>query len=190
MSGSPLKNLDMFGKLCGDGATKNIVLATTMWEGVTAKVGNGREIELKDIFWRDMLRLGSTAKRFMRTHESAWEIMDSLTNKGPAQLLLQDELVNLHLHLGQTQAGKTSHNELKGKLAKQQGDMHNLLRQQEKAKKENNEQLVAMLAMQREVLEEALQNTFDQITKWKVPLGKRITTFFSLKTAQSVGVLC
>lgn len=47
MSGSSIRNLDMFKALCGEDAYKHVVLATTMWEQVDLKIGEQRENELK-----------------------------------------------------------------------------------------------------------------------------------------------
>ena len=49
------KNLDMFRKLCGDEALKNVVLGITKWDDVKLEVGRQREIQLRDIFWMEMI---------------------------------------------------------------------------------------------------------------------------------------
>ena len=53
MAGTPLKNLRMFEKLCGE-EFDSIILTTTMWNEVDDNLGNGREDELKTLYWKSM----------------------------------------------------------------------------------------------------------------------------------------
>lgn len=52
MSGSPHRNLRMFGQLCGDQASRNVILITTMWDNIEVEVGLRREKELREKFWK------------------------------------------------------------------------------------------------------------------------------------------
>ncbi|KIO01012.1 hypothetical protein M404DRAFT_40787, partial [Pisolithus tinctorius Marx 270] len=78
VSGTPLRNYNMFMELCGKENFKNIVLVTTMWDEVTEEVGSARENELQSGFWQAMINLGSTIHRFDGTMESAWKIISCL----------------------------------------------------------------------------------------------------------------
>lgn len=112
MGGSAKKNLFMFKKLCGPEALKHVVLVTTMWEQVDEKVGISRERELEETedFWGYMLGKGSRIERHMNTPESARRIVEIFMSKGrprsPVLLAIQDEMVNNHKDLDETEAGR------------------------------------------------------------------------------------
>jgi hypothetical protein len=188
MSGSPLKNLHMFGKLCGDGAIKNVVLGTTMWTKVKPDIGERREKELEETYWREMLNMGSRMMRFRDSSEAAWDMIDKIvdtrdTDKDQA-LLLQEELVDLGRRLSETEAGKALYNKLQQALAEQKEAIRRL---QEEAEAEQNEQLAKELALQYRAMQETLQCTFDELAKMKIPLGRRLLMLLSLRRPRSVG---
>jgi hypothetical protein len=88
-----MKNLRLFSRLCGREAMPNIVIVTTMWDIVPAKLGTGREDELKRDVWDDMLRSGSGFKRFGGNYESAWDIVGHpLKKDSGAPYLTQEEM--------------------------------------------------------------------------------------------------
>ena len=57
MQGSARKNLMMFRQLCGEGALKKVILATSRWDEVEHEVGVKRETELTETpeFWGWMM---------------------------------------------------------------------------------------------------------------------------------------
>ena len=57
------KNPDMFMKLFGEDAFANVVLGTTKWTAIRQEIGQQREQELCDSFWKDMIEHGSTVMR-------------------------------------------------------------------------------------------------------------------------------
>ncbi|KAF8232380.1 hypothetical protein L208DRAFT_1397596 [Tricholoma matsutake] len=181
MSGSPLKNLQMFGKLCGDGAIKKVVLATTMWTKVKRDVGERRENELKEKYWAGMLELGSQMMRFGDSFQAAWKVIDQIVVTEADKdnpLLLQEELVDLNRRLSETEAGKTLYNKLLELLTQQKETIGKL---REEADAEQNWQLAKELAAQYEDMQAALQSTFDQLAKMKIPLGRRLLMLFSFR---------
>jgi len=187
MSGSPLKNLHMFAKLCGDGAIGNVVLATTMWTKVKPDVGGKREKELKEKYWAGMLSMGSRTMRFGDSFSAAWQIIDQIVNTQEVDkdhaLLLQEELVNLGRRLSETEAGKTLYSKLQQLLSEQKETIRKL---REEAEAEQNEQLAKELAAQYEDMQDALQSTFDQLAKMKIPLGRRLLMLFSFRKPRAV----
>ncbi|KAI6006735.1 hypothetical protein EDC04DRAFT_974151 [Pisolithus marmoratus] len=109
VSGTPLRNYNMFKELCGKENFKNVILVTTMWDEVTEEVGSAREKELQSDFWGSMISLGSTIHRFDGTMESAWKIINSLSVAPPVQrrpLQIQREMVDKHMPLHRTAAGR------------------------------------------------------------------------------------
>jgi len=53
MAGTPLKNLRLFEKLCGE-EFDSIILTTIMWNEADDNLGNGCEDELKTLNWKSM----------------------------------------------------------------------------------------------------------------------------------------
>ena len=108
-TGSILKNLDMFKKLCGDDALRNVVLGTTKWSLINRQeTGEKREQQLRDSFWKDMINHGSVIRRVGGHRSSAMEILDHiLQNKPIESLLIQKEVVDEQKPIPETTAGKT-----------------------------------------------------------------------------------
>ena len=96
----------MFHNLCGVEALKNVVLVTTMWDQVDEDVGNNRENELTTKYWKTMVELGCHTSRFHNTAESALDIVSQFQDTR-CTVLLQKELVDFHLELAETCAGRT-----------------------------------------------------------------------------------
>ena len=101
-----MKHLKMFQNLCGTEALKNVVLVTTMWDEVEEEEGNNRENELSSRYWKTMIELGCHTSRFYNNTESALDIVSQFQDARCA-VLLQKELVDLHLELAETSAGRT-----------------------------------------------------------------------------------
>lgn len=163
MSGKGLKNLNMFRKLCGDEALKNVVLGTTKWDEVTPEIGQKREQQLAQDFWREMLQHGSVMMRVGTDSESSpWKIIDQiLTNPVLDSVLIQKELVELQKVIPQTAAGKELRQTLQQFLEKQKEMQH--LSQEDRDK--NNDRIRA---------------TVHQISQLNVPLGVRIKGWLGL----------
>jgi len=185
MSGSPLKNLRMFAKLCGDDALANVILATTMWDRVDPTTGTQRENELKESYWKGMVALGSRIERFDGSFESAWAIIGSIARNKIDILLLQDELVILKRQLSETEAGTVLYNDLQKLLAEHKEILRKL---RDEAAANKNEELRQSLDAEYMMIQQKLQSTFDQITKLKVPFGRRLVLFFSRKS-RIVGII-
>jgi hypothetical protein len=78
MSGTMRKNLLMFHKLCGEDALKDVVLVTTKWGKIEEVVGDQREKELKEMYWKTMIDHRSNIRRYKGSSDSAWEILKEL----------------------------------------------------------------------------------------------------------------
>lgn len=106
MQGSANKNLDLFKKLVGEDALSNVVLATTMWGNVNDMgKANVRDSELREEYWGDMRRKGSTTTRFDGTRASAQGIVSQLLGKKSVVLKMQEQLVDQKMALNRTAAG-------------------------------------------------------------------------------------
>jgi hypothetical protein len=108
MPGSALRNLAMFRKLIGDHALRNVVVVTTMWSQIDQIMGAERERELVNTpkFWGTLVSRGSSVARFDGTREGAFSILHSQLNKTTRTLNIQKEMIDDHLQLPDTEAGK------------------------------------------------------------------------------------
>ena len=106
MGGSPLKHLKMFQNLCGTEALKNVVLVTTMWDKVDEEEGYNRENELTARYWKAMIDLGCHTSRFYNNTKSALDIVSQFQD-ARCTVLLQKEMVDLHLELAEASAVRT-----------------------------------------------------------------------------------
>ncbi|KAF9469798.1 P-loop containing nucleoside triphosphate hydrolase protein [Collybia nuda] len=180
MAGAPHKNLHVFTKLCGDDAIRNVILATTMWSRVKKEIGEKREAELQQEYWKKMLDKGSQTTRFEGTALSAWKIVNIIVaGQRPTSVLLQEEMVDLEKRLSETQAGITLYHELRGLLSLHTDAIRQL---REQAVRQNNPTLVEELNKQQEEIEEKIRLTLDQIQEMRIPLSRRIRLIFSFKT--------
>lgn len=106
MQGSMVRYLMMFQNLVGDTALSNVTLVTNRWSFIDQDVGETREQKLKGLsYWGPMIELGSEVKRFDGTANDARKIVASLLKTDQKALKIQNELVDDHLKLSQTQAG-------------------------------------------------------------------------------------
>ena len=185
MAGTPLKNLRMFEELCGKNAFQNVILTTTMWDEVDEETGEERERELKTKYWRTMLDRNSTTSRFLRTRESAFDLIEPLieaANKR-SSVLLQDELVDLRKTLPATAAGQELFSAM-GQIVSQRED---LLRRIRHEMRQSNGDKMALEPLQEEHqrLQKSLEATVTEMRRLRLPLGKRLMImtdkFFSSK---------
>ncbi|KAF9484397.1 hypothetical protein BDN70DRAFT_917762 [Pholiota conissans] len=94
MRRTPLRNLEMFQRLCGPRALKNVILLTTFWDVESERVGMDRERQLRDIYWEPLIHNGSRIDRYdPPTYERAWEIVDRFPPT-PIALAIQVEMVD------------------------------------------------------------------------------------------------
>ncbi|ORY19538.1 P-loop containing nucleoside triphosphate hydrolase protein [Clohesyomyces aquaticus] len=101
-----VKTLDIFKKICGDLALKNVLLVTSRWGEVDEDLGSKRERELRENFWAYMLHKGSTLTRFHGDKPGAAALMSQLLSKDTVVLDLQRDLVDEGRNLDQTSAGQ------------------------------------------------------------------------------------
>lgn len=96
MSGSSMENLRIFRQLCGEDAMKNVVLATTFWDTLSAQKGEAREAQLitERRFWAPMVSKGSRVVRFSRERDVGLKILQDIAQEyGKTVLQAQEEIV-------------------------------------------------------------------------------------------------
>ena len=106
MGGSLLKNLKYFEELC-ENEFKKIIFITTMWDQTDK--GEKYERELKESYWRPILDMGSSTRRFLYERSSAFDVLspyfDEINRKSFRRL--QDEVQDVALKLHRLMDGKS-----------------------------------------------------------------------------------
>ncbi|KAG6913645.1 hypothetical protein DXG01_005352, partial [Tephrocybe rancida] len=140
--GSFRKNLDMFNKLVGRDAIRNVVLATTNWGVIPNKDGtcDRRKKKLSESNWKDMISLGAKLDRFAKSPESGWAILNHIINHADviSNVEIQKELVEIKKILPETAAGSALLCTL-GELLQNQRANGAQLSKEERANKEEND---------------------------------------------------
>ena len=179
MSGSVCKNLDMFGRLCGDVAARRVVLVTTMWDKVKDKeMTKNRVSQLENCFWKPLIDEGACHLQFENTKKSAWRIIHDVKGSVEA-MLLQEELVDAQKKLNETTAGRALYSQVEKLLLVQKEAMKQL---RDEAKT-NDPTLAEELKKEYKKIEAQLHKTLDEIEKLKIqPLRRLKLWLFSKKT--------
>ena len=145
-----------------------------MWDEVDDETGKIREEDLKSNYWKSMLDRSSTTSRFMRTRESAFEVIDPLieaANKRSSDLL-QKELMDMSKKLPSTSPGQEAFLKMKD-LVSQHEDL--LLRIRNKMKgTDGDETTLESLQEEYQRLRIDLEATINKMRGLKLPLGNRL----------------
>jgi hypothetical protein len=171
MTGSALKNLYMFQRLCGNRGLSNVVLATTMWSDlmrsdVGEETGLKRENELSmKQFWGSMLDRGSEMVRHDGTKDSALSIVSSLVQKKSKVILdIQVQLVEEKKTLDETSAGQYLQKESLEARKRYERDLREYQEEMEAAMEENNQAMLEALQKEKEAAEAKEQA---RLADWK-----------------------
>ena len=179
MSGSVCKNLDMFGRLCGDNAAERVRLVTTMWDKVKDRnTAENRVKQLEGNFWKPLIDEGARHQKFENTPQSAWKIIRNATGD-PEALLLQEELVDAERRLNETTAGKALYSQFQRLLQEQKDTIKQL---SDEAKVQQDPVLAKELEAEYKKIEAQLQKTWEEVEKLKIPWLRRLMLFFAKRT--------
>jgi len=173
-SGTARRNLEMFHRLCGDDALRNVVLGTTKWSRVSDDEGMGREDELQAIHWKTMIDGGSTVRRFSSTTDSARKIVSVILDKfeQDTALRIQKELVSFQKLVPETEAGKKLRYTLQ-QVLEMQKQMAELEAASAKAGDPHAETKL-------KEIQEKISGTLKQIQELKLTLPLRIRRLFRM----------
>ncbi|KAF1960060.1 hypothetical protein CC80DRAFT_392136, partial [Byssothecium circinans] len=109
MSGSSIKSLRFFEKMCGEGNFPAVVVVTTMWKMTTPELGAERERSLESMpeFFGRIINGGGRMIRHDNTPENALKIFELLASRhGSIVLDVQKEMVDEGMPLIDTAAGR------------------------------------------------------------------------------------
>ena len=119
MRGSAVRSLDVFSRLVGPDSFQNITLVTTMWDLLPDQsVGELREEQLREDWWRGLIEKGSITARSSGDRDSALIIMkrtafdQRMAATSGAPLAIQKEIVDERKPLEATSAFEALHKRL------------------------------------------------------------------------------
>jgi len=183
MAGTPLRNLEVFEKICGPQAFTRVLMMTTMWDDLdSAEMGELREEELKTHYWYPMISQGSEAIRYLNNVDSAWKILDRFLDTSKERLKaiqLQKETVKQQKALSKTDAGQELYNKL-DELDKKRKSLIRKLEKQIK-RSETNEEIAGILQRQHDELEEQRKKAVSELQSLKVSVPQRFLKAFTVK---------
>ena len=104
------KSLDVFQKMCGKDALKRVILCTTKWSDIYQEDGEKRIEQLKEMRWKEMIKAGSTVRKFEDSQKSAWDVIALIIEEDRIgkmdALQIQEELVEAKKVIPDTDAGR------------------------------------------------------------------------------------
>ncbi|KAK6518921.1 hypothetical protein TWF281_003613 [Arthrobotrys megalospora] len=180
MTGSALRNLRMFIKLCGQDGLGSVVLATTHWKNsqgvsIPEETGQSRVDELvrEDGFWGGMLKRGSTVVRHDGSRESALNIVAGLVKRRKRVVLdIQKQLIDQKLNLDDTDAAQALQAELVKERKVFQEKLNDLKEDMDFALKEKDEQWVKQIEEDKKNYEDKIQKTYEETEALRTNLMK------------------
>ena len=155
-AGVAKRNFKMFRELCGDTSLKNVVLVTNMWGMVPLDVGESREAELTNKFFKPALDKGAQMVRHQNTEKSAHDIVRMIMKNRPVVLQIQRELVDERKDIANTAAGEAVNEELNEQIRKHREEWQEAQDQMVQALKEKDEET-------RQEMEEETQRLQEQM---------------------------
>ncbi|KAF5348462.1 hypothetical protein D9756_009608 [Leucocoprinus leucothites] len=179
IAGSPWRNLQMFGRLCGDLAAARVIIVSTMWDRVAPESGRRREAENKSGFWKCLIDRGSKVDRLRSgTMQEAWRVINGLieTAEQGKAVLLQEEIVDLGRKLNETAAGKMLHSDLQRLLHYQKESLKSLPAQVQKS---DDLKQTVQLEREWEKIQKQFERTFKKINTMTIPKIRRLMLHFS-----------
>ncbi|KAF9450891.1 hypothetical protein P691DRAFT_664328 [Macrolepiota fuliginosa MF-IS2] len=184
MGGSPRKNLRIFGELCGTKSLDRVILVSTMWHMTPREAAERRYQELEANFWKPLIDKGSRCERLEKLDgKEAWRIVEQLIEgnltKNKEAVQLQGEIVEENKPLIATRAGRELGTELEKKLAQQKDTIIQLRARIDSLAKHDPAQARELKKNLRE-LEKQVATELETAQHYKVPLGRRILSFFGL----------
>ncbi|KAF9527273.1 P-loop containing nucleoside triphosphate hydrolase protein [Crepidotus variabilis] len=107
MGRSSISHIDLFHRIVGKNF-QNIVLVSTMWDEVDSDEGEKRENQLREEYWKWLIKQGSKVARSLHSQASALLILKPVVDNANAMLALQihEEIENFNGELAKTEAGK------------------------------------------------------------------------------------
>ena len=180
MAGTPLKNLRVFRKLCGQDALDKVYLTTTMWDEVDQNIGERRLEELKTDYWKSMITQGAQVASCRNDDDSPNKVIQRILVQEAARkaVLLQEEMADLKKELKETEAGQELYSQLEKLVEKQ---LMLLQRIGKERKAASDPSVVAELQAEYNDLQVQIDDRLRQMQTLKLSRLKSILRIFSRK---------
>ena len=178
MAGTPLKNLRVFRKLCGQDALDKVYLTTTMWDEVDPNIGERRLEELKTDYWKSMIMQGAQVARCRNDDDSPNKVIQHILVQEAAReaVLLREGMADLKKELKETAAGQELYSQLE-KLSEKQ--LMLLQRIGEERKAASDPSVLAELQEEYNDLRVQIDNRLRQMQELKLSRLKSILRILS-----------
>ena len=149
-----------------------------MWDKIDEAIGQEREKELRGLYWKSMIKLGSTTVRYRNTKDSAWEILDTVLQSGHNRhaVLLQKEMVEMKRQLNETEAGRTLYTALELLVKRRQEALDEI---QAASTGQTDQELLKRLQDECDEIQRQLDITIADLLKMQISVGKRFRRFFT-----------
>lgn len=162
MSGSSLRNLQIFQKLCGESAYPHVALTTTMWDALQdPKKGatNQGELISHDEWWGDMVRRQSHVAQHDGQLATAQGIIQHLVSSKDPNLVLaiQEEMVLQKKSLEDTSAGLEASRLIRAVQDKKRSELGTVQEDIQVARRARNDSAVKLLESQEAELRSELE---------------------------------
>ena len=135
------RNFDIFCKICGDAALKNVILVTNLWDGVSPDIGEARKDELCSNLFKSAIYKGSRMVPHHNTVESAHDVIRMIMTNPPIVLRIQRELVDERRGIIKTTAGEAIGRESDAQTRWYQTELERIQEDKRRLEEEHKRQL-------------------------------------------------
>lgn len=156
ITGSSLKTMRIFEALCGRRCFPNVVIVSTMWEGLSPEqylIAEEREKTLKEKedFWGRMIKGGATITRHHGNASSARDILSrAAATRGSLLMSIQQELIDEKRTLDETSAGQLLLDEFRKTRVRQKQEIAELEEIMAEAAKIHDDEIVLTIIAEKE----------------------------------------
>jgi len=174
MSGISTRTFRMFRKLCGNGTLSNAAIVTNHWGLVDWDIGEAREKELvnQEVFFKPAFDGGAKLLRHYHTSESAHAIVRELLGNRPKPLLIQEQLVDRHMNLGDTDAGEELNREMLQQIENLKEERQIMQQEKEEAIRTNNEKMKQWVDVQSKKMDADMDRLRGEIARLRSCRGR------------------
>lgn len=176
ISGTSMKNLQMFQKLCGTASIPQVTLTTTMWSALgptpaEQQVGLRRQAELQEQFWAPMIASGAKVMPHNGSAESALAIVSAIVDQNTDTVLdIVREMVFEQKTLSETEAGRFVQQSLAEATKKFHREIADLQESMEEAMKENDREAHEAIAKERDEAAAKIRQQAEKVEELNVSM--------------------
>lgn len=177
MLGSSIRHLRIFRALCGSLCMKKVIILTTHWDMLASEeVGQARESELQEHYWRELIADGARVERFEKgSPEEAERIIKILTQNDPktVKLAILEQILD-HKSFAETDVGRIINEDIQ-RLQQRKEEESRHAREEEVAQQQNSTLLGEPQTLRERILMENytdLERRNQELREW---LNRQVT---------------